>query len=102
MGWLTHINDSKRTNPKDLFGMELSYESGFDHTNFNGNISGVKWQSYSDYAQRAYGYRYDNLNRITQADFRAWNVAWMDWSGRQESGKGNSIKWQNFYNFHKQ
>ena len=92
-GWLTHLNDAKRTNPRDLFGLELSYDHGFEHKSYNGNVAGVQWQSYSDFTQRAYGYRYDTLNRLVQADYRAFNAGSMLWNGEQQNGQGNFDAW---------
>jgi RHS repeat-associated protein len=88
-GWLTGINDAALSNPKDLFGFGLSYDQGFDKAYFNGSISGVKWKSYRDNIQRAYGYHYDSLNRLLQADFRAFNPATNTWTAEQAQDQGN-------------
>jgi len=71
-GWLTGINkDFLATSPtNNRFGQELSYDYGFTTKQYNGNITGIKWKSVGDKAQRAYGYGYDNANRLTNADFR--------------------------------
>ena len=68
-GWLTHINDASLSDPEDLFGMELYYDYGFNNTWFNGNISGVKWKTWQDENTRAFGYNYDNTNRLMGADY---------------------------------
>jgi RHS repeat-associated protein len=88
-GWLTSINDAALSNKKDLFGLELSYDQGFDKAYFNGNISGIRWKSYRDNVQRAYGYHYDSLNRIRQADFRAFEPVSNSWTGEQVGEQGN-------------
>ncbi|MGV3504040.1 MAG: DUF6443 domain-containing protein, partial [Adhaeribacter sp.] len=88
-GWLTGINEAALTNKKDLFGLELSYEQGFDKQYFNGNISGIRWKSYRDNVQRAYGYHYDSLNRIRQADFRALEPLTQTWTTGQVGGQGH-------------
>ena len=68
-GWLKAINDkdlSNRSQDKDLFGLELSYqESG----QYNGNISRQQWRSVLDNHLRGYTYTYsyDALNRLTKA-----------------------------------
>jgi hypothetical protein len=55
------------SNKMDLFGLEISYDSGFEKGYFNGIISGIRWKSYRDNIQRAYGYHYDSLNGIRQS-----------------------------------
>ena len=70
-GWLTHINDSELTDRRDVFGMELSYETGFEEVQHNGNISGVKWKSATNNVERSYGFAYDKLGRLKRANFHA-------------------------------
>ncbi len=70
-GWLTHINDSELTDTRDVFGMELSYETGFEEVQHNGNISGVKWKSATNNVERSYGFAYDKLGRLKRANFHA-------------------------------
>ncbi len=76
-GWLTAINDPDLTSePGDLFGMKLNYDQGQSGLAFNGNISGMQWQTSVGGKKRTYGYLYDELNRIKMADFKAgagWN-----------------------------
>lgn len=81
-GWLKGIN-AAYSHPElnagsavdRWFGMELNYDygSGFsnnkDRNQYNGNISSVTWRSKGDGVQRAYGYTYDQANRIMGADF---------------------------------
>jgi RHS repeat-associated protein len=72
-GWLKGINKEYATGasgtPDRLFGMELSYDYGFDHNQVNGNIAGMKWRSGGDDEQRAYGFGYDAANRLLYGDF---------------------------------
>lgn len=62
------------------FGIELAYDFGFNNKQVNGNVAGVVWKNTSDDEQRAYGFSYDNLNRLTKADFTqnagsyVWNL----------------------------
>ena len=67
-GWLTHINDLNQAG--SYFNQELYYDFGFDKKQHNGNISGVKWNRAGSKAH-AYGYLYDEVNRITGADYRS-------------------------------
>ncbi|MFL9485699.1 DUF6443 domain-containing protein [Chitinophagaceae bacterium LWZ2-11] len=78
-GWLKGINwNYSGTNPTSpdvnyannkWFGMDLSYDWGFTSNQYNGNIAGMKWAAGGDGAQRAYGFGYDNANRLLKADF---------------------------------
>lgn len=81
-GWLTSINDSQLSDPNDLFGMELFYNTssgmGGHENRFNGNISAVRWSSYdangTGYTRRGYEFDYDGLNRLTNANhYRDYN-----------------------------
>ncbi|UPK67371.1 DUF6443 domain-containing protein [Chitinophaga filiformis] len=70
-GWLQGINKNfvnSGTSTSNWFGQELSYDYGFDSSQYNGNISGVKWKTRADSAW-AYGYSYDKANRLTGAYF---------------------------------
>ena len=51
------------------FGMDLSYDYGFEQNQYNGNIAGVKWRSQSSDKQKTYGFEYDKVNRLTKADY---------------------------------
>ncbi|MBD0254267.1 MAG: hypothetical protein ICV83_01000, partial [Cytophagales bacterium] len=79
-GWLTHINDAALRDSKDLFGMELIYNQGTDlngvtlpenQKQYNGNIAAQKWKTNTETAPATmmYTYGYDDLNRLTKADF---------------------------------
>lgn len=71
-GWLRGINKDYANavnNAQNWFGMELSYDYGFSASQVNGNIAGIKWRNNSDGQQRAYGFSYDPINRLTKADF---------------------------------
>lgn len=81
-GWLSGINKAyaRGTNNNSWFGIDLSYDYGFNQPQLNGNIAGVRWRSKGDNAQRTYGFTYDVANRLTKADFTqytgsAWNVS---------------------------
>jgi len=64
--------------------MELSYNAspaGLTFaTQYNGNISGMRWSNGSDGTKKSYGFEYDGLNRIKKALFKersatSWNVS---------------------------
>lgn len=69
-GWLKSINkDFANGSSNHWFGMELSYDWGYQNKQFNGNIAGIKWRSKGDGVQRSYGFGYDQANRLLTADF---------------------------------
>ncbi|WP_158563292.1 DUF6443 domain-containing protein [Chitinophaga silvatica] len=81
-GWLTGINKDYLENNviNHYFGMSLDYDTGFNQVQYNGNIAGVKWKSKSNNKLFAYGYTYDNSNRLLKADFTqytdgSWNTS---------------------------
>jgi len=85
-GWLKSINKGFVTtagSSTNWFGQELSYDYGFATNQFNGNISGNKWKSKSNGIQRAYGYNYDNANRLTIADYTQQNSGSTTWTRDQ-------------------
>jgi RHS repeat-associated protein len=82
-GWLTSINKNYLTStsayPRNYFGMELGYDKAADATGntyanpaFNGNISGTIWKGGGDGINRKYDFTYDNVNRLTGADFNQY------------------------------
>lgn len=80
-GWLKSINGDFVTNGtgSHYFGMDLSYDQGFQdaHTQLNGNITGVIWRTKSSSRKRAYGFKYDHANRLTDADYSFYHSsAW--------------------------
>ncbi len=88
-GWLKSINGDYVANGMGghFFGMDLSYDYGFDQNQLNGNIAGVTWRSQSSDKKRAYGFDYDKVNRLTEADYHqndgalnAWSQATADFS----------------------
>ncbi|MGE7776565.1 DUF6443 domain-containing protein [Chitinophaga sp. NPDC101104] len=77
-GWLKAINKPYATtagSTASWFGMELSYDYGFQVNQFNGNIAGTRWKSKGDGIARAYGYFYDKTNRLSGADFNQLNTS---------------------------
>ncbi|MEC4050935.1 DUF6443 domain-containing protein [Flavobacterium sp. SUN046] len=84
-GWLTNINDindlNNGTDPSDLFAYKINYNTVENETNYtgkkqyNGNISETYWKSKSDNVLRKYGYKYDNLNRLTNAIYQKPNTS---------------------------
>lgn len=87
-GWLKSINKDfipAAGSTVNWFGQDLSYDYGFTNTQFNGNISGAKWKSRGDGTARAYGYRYDKVNRLTTADFTQQNTGSTGWTNDQKN-----------------
>src|SRR3984957_8725948 len=69
--------------------MELAYDNAssitgttYASTQFNGNIAGVIWKSKGDGVDRKYDFTYDNVNRLTGANFNQYvNSSWGKTSG---------------------
>ena len=82
-GWLKAINkDYVNSGSGDgRFGQTLSYDYGFTDQQFNGNISGLQWRSAGDGEARAYGFTYDNVNRLLKADFTQYTGGWNTTAG---------------------
>jgi hypothetical protein len=84
-GWLKginkgYLNDGTQHSQSRWFGFELSYDFGFSLDGippiiasaqgaYNGNIHGMVWRNRGSDKQRAYGFDYDNANRLLKADF---------------------------------
>ncbi|MBP2832818.1 hypothetical protein J8281_11535, partial [Aquimarina sp. U1-2] len=70
-GWLKGINDVDNLGD-DVFAFGINYntitEGLHAHALYNGNISETLWKTANDNQKRAYGYRYDELNRFTAAN----------------------------------
>jgi RHS repeat-associated protein len=84
-GWLKGINkDYAIANGASnrWFGMELSYDWGFQQNQLNGNIAGVKWRSGGDGERRAYGFGYDPANRLLAGDFSQFDNSKYDENSR--------------------
>ena len=70
-GWLKGINRNYANTGSggNWFGMDLSYDYGFNKSQINGNIAGEVWMSKGDPVGRAYGFNYDNMNRLLKGDY---------------------------------
>ncbi len=88
-GWLQSINKNYLDGATGAahFGQALSYDEGFSRPAYNGNIAGIRWKGWNDPVVRAYGYKYDNANRLTGADFtqdlnnnNTWSRSVMDFT----------------------
>jgi len=76
--WLASVNKNFIAGTTgNYFGMELGYDkaasaaSNTSYTNlqYNGNIAGTVWKTAGDGVGRKYDFTYDNVNRLTGADF---------------------------------
>jgi RHS repeat-associated protein len=91
-GWLKGINwdyisDANRTKAmtNKWFAMDLSYDWGYSSINYNGNISGQRWQTAGDKEERTFGYGYDGANRFMKADFK------QNFGGNWQTNNGSSF-----------
>ncbi|HTN45535.1 MAG TPA: RHS repeat-associated core domain-containing protein [Flavipsychrobacter sp.] len=55
--------------PTRTFAEKLSFEQGFTDRRFDGALSGFRWRTAGG-SVNAYGYSYDDMGRMTAADFR--------------------------------
>jgi RHS repeat-associated protein len=77
-GFLNHIevanfNNDPATNQTEqhIFEENLFYDKGFGSKLYNGNIAGITWKKAGAQAPiEAYGYSYDNLNRLNHAEYK--------------------------------
>jgi len=80
-GWLTSINNPDNLSG-DLFGERLLYESSESGLNssyplqYNGNISGMVWNS-TQKSKQGYGFSYDGLNRLNQGYHKYYPGYWL-------------------------
>ncbi|MCW3466429.1 RHS repeat-associated core domain-containing protein [Chitinophaga nivalis] len=88
-GWLLGANRNYvKTAAGNYFGYELGYDqatsiiaaTNYTKPQFNGNISGAAWRSKGDPVARKYDFTYDNINRLTAADFNQQNTGTTAWS----------------------
>jgi RHS repeat-associated protein len=82
-GWLAGINKGfvdTVGSASAYFGENLYYDFGFTDNQYNGSIGGVKWKGGGDGVARAYGFSYDNANRLTVADFSQQNSGSSSWT----------------------
>jgi len=72
-GWLTKTNDPENLDGK-LFGFALKYEAPTDIAHapakYNGNIAEFDWKSANGEVLKRYAYRFDKLDRLTDASYR--------------------------------
>lgn len=85
-GWMKNINNAELNangittdNNNDLFGLELFYTTplttDFDCApQYNGNITMARWKTNGDASAHGYGYRYDQMNRITKATYKDYTI----------------------------
>jgi len=94
-GWLTGINKNYIAGTTtNYFGMELGYDktasivgtTSYLTPQYNGNIEGSVWKSRGDGINRKYDFGYDNVNRITNANFlqnttgSTWDKTYLDFT----------------------
>jgi RHS repeat-associated protein len=95
-GWMTSINNVNAIGT-DLFAFKINYNtasiSGVNPL-YNGNIAETYWNSTSDplVPVRAYGYQYDNLNRLKSAVYQKSNVVTNMYNESLTYDKNGNIK----------
>jgi len=100
-GWLKEINKTSNlqqdTDPVDLFAFKINYETTQTDISdvkglYNGNISETFWKTASDLNERAYGYKYDNLNRLTNAVYEKNGLTTSAYDENLSYDKNGNIK----------
>ncbi|WP_459641339.1 RHS repeat domain-containing protein, partial [Flavobacterium sp. CGRL2] len=100
-GWLTAINQTSNlqqdTDPVDLFAFKINYDTvqtsaAGVNALYNGNISETFWKTASDITERAYGYKYDNLNRLKNAVYEKNGVTTSAYDENLTYDKNGNIK----------
>jgi RHS repeat-associated protein len=101
-GWLLGMNRDFIKNSSIIvspqagswFGFDLGYDKNTNASDrqfwrdaqYNGNIRGQVWRSAGDNVKRIYHYKYDNANRLMQADYEqrnangSWDPSAMDFT----------------------
>jgi RHS repeat-associated protein len=95
-GWLKSINRPFVTtagSTANWFGQEISYDYGFDSSQTNGNIAGIKWKSGGDGTARAYGLLYDERGRMSLAAFTQQNSGATGWTNDRVDYTVNNLKY---------
>jgi len=85
-GWMLGANRGyvkDTTSTSNYFGFDLGYDKtaftvnstslGYAAAQYNGNINGMLWRSTGDDMLRKYDFTYDEVNRLTGADFNQLN-----------------------------
>jgi RHS repeat-associated protein len=91
-GWMTGINQSYALDQNtydqwnDFFGLYLGYDNRdnqFAAKQYDGSITGVIWKSQGDNSMRKYDFTYDNMGRLTGANFNQRFTPADNWSNSQ-------------------
>ena len=84
-GWLKGVNyyngisygAQENSGNNKWFAYDLAYDWGVNSgLQYNGDIAGMRWKSAGDNKERAFGYGYDQANRLLKADFTQNNGSW--------------------------
>ncbi len=103
-GWLRGINDVNNLG-NNLFAYQINYNNPTENLGasalYDGNISETLWKTANDNTKRAYGFRYDPINRLVAAKS---NDGKYDVTGIQYDPMGNITNltrngWQNSATF---
>lgn len=92
-GWQTGINEEyiDAPSPSDVFFVEqLHYNLGGTYSLLNGNITGIEWKGANGSFKSRYSYAYDELNRISGAEYGEWKNSYWDNAQRDFSASNIS------------
>jgi RHS repeat-associated protein len=97
-GWLTGINPNYVAGTTaNYFGMELGYDKStsvapgntYMTQQYTGNIEGTVWKTSGSGINRKYDFSYDNVNRLTGANFNQYNGSGFDKSAKIDFSLSN-------------
>ncbi|NWK99582.1 type IV secretion protein Rhs [Flavobacterium collinsii] len=100
-GWLKEINNvsdlEQDTDPVDLFAFKINYDTAETQISdvkelYNGNIAETFWKTASDLNERAYGYKYDKLNRLKNAVYEKNGITTSAYDENLTYDKNGNIK----------
>jgi len=86
-GWLSGMNPNYVAGTStNYFGMELGYDratsvapgNAYATQEYNGNIEGTVWKTAGSGVNRKYDFSYDEVNRLTGANFNQYNGSGFD------------------------
>ena len=81
-GWLKSINGGlPQGGDNDLFTQELFYEAPPDFngdTLYNGMISAITWWQPNNDTLTGYGFKYDDIYQLIEADYHTYDGSWTD------------------------
>jgi RHS repeat-associated protein len=95
-GFLNHIDAESHSGStvQPLFEERLCYDKGFTNKLYNGNIAGITWST-SQPGTHAYGYHYDEGDRLAHAEYRFQQQGSTAWSNAVQDYTASNMAYDN-------